>query len=423
MRVTVAGAGCVGVASAAAFAAWGHDTTCADIDRERIRSLSRGVLPFHEPGLQVLVAQGVEAGRLRFADELRSALSDADVVVVAVGDAVAVDAVADAVSTTARRRTVLAIKSTVPLGTCRALGARLAGGVTPIDVVSFPEFLREGSAVEDVLRPDRVVVGVGRDAAPARAAIEELCGPVRERIVWMDPTSAELTKYAANAMLAARISFVNEIAALCERVGADVRSVREGIAADHRIGPHMLHAGAGYGGSCLPKDVAALVEEGRRHGVELSIAAATHAVNVRQRDLLSRRLASWFDGDLNRRRIAIWGLAFKPGTDDLREAPAVHLIERLLAEGAEVRAHDPQASAAIERRFGDRVIVARDPLAAVEGADALVLVTEWPEYTAPDFDALARKMRRKLILDLRNLWVGRDLRARGFSYEGIGVPA
>lgn len=423
MRITVVGAGCVGVATAAAFATWGHDTTCADIDEERIRALSGGRVPFHEPGLGGLVARGRENGPLRFETEVGAAIRGADVVFAAVGGGAAAVVALSEVVIAAGAPALLVIKSTVAVGTGEAVARRFAAAGVRVDVASNPEFLREGSAVDDVLRPDRIVVGIGPHTDRARAILEELYRPLRDRILWMDPASAELTKVAANVMLATRISYMNEIALLCERVGADVRLVRDGIGSDPRIGPHMLNAGAGYGGSCLPADVVALVDEGRRHGVDLLIAAATHEANLRQRDLLLRKLERSFDGDLRGRKVAVWGVAFKPGTDDLREAPALDLIEALLAAGTEVSVHDPAAGKALRRRLGDRITVVDSELDAAAGADALVLVTEWPDYARPDLDVLARTMRRRFVLDGRNLWADLDLRGRGFLYEGIGVPA
>jgi UDPglucose 6-dehydrogenase len=412
MRVTVVGAGVVGLVTAAGFAAQGHHVTVVDRDAERIRTLSAGSLPVFEPGLASLVAAGVAALRLGFA----TTIGAADVVFVAVGTPVRPDGTFDAtavfeVADNVPDGIVLVIKSTVPVGTHALLRERLSG--RGIEVVSNPEFLREGSAVEDMQRPDRIVIG-GR-----RGVLAELYEGLADRILWMDPASAELTKLVANTMLAMRISFMNDIAVLCERVRADVTQVRAAVGADHRIGPHHLDAGAGYGGSCLPKDVVALVATARAHGLSLALAEATHAVNLRQAPLLLDKLARHFDHDLRGRQVAVWGVAFKPDTDDLREAPALGLIAGLVAGGAEVRVHDPAAGARLRGQPG--VAVFESEYDAATGADAMVLVTGWRQYMTPDFDRLSRLMRGRVIVDGRNLWAHADVARQGFLYEGVGV--
>ncbi len=434
MKVCVVGAGYVGLVSAASFAEMGNDVVCADVDAVKIDRLRRGELPVFEPGLQEIVDRNAEAARLSFVDDVPAAVEGASVVFVAVGtppradgaaDLSAVDRVAETVAAKASRQTVLVLKSTVPVGTNARVRRIVKGSAAAIDVVSNPEFLKEGDAVNDFLRPDRIVIGCDRDG-PGRETMRRLYHPLcldRDRILWMEPASAELAKYVANTMLAMRISFMNEIAQLCEKVGADVRQVRLGVGSDTRIGNKFLYAGPGYGGSCFSKDVQALVRSGHDHGVELEIAGATHRVNARQKGLLLRKLKHHFDGDLRGRRLAVWGLAFKPGTDDLRESPAVALIEGCLAEGASVVGHDPAAGAVARARFGDRVEVVDDAYQAAEGCDALILVTEWRQYHSPDFDRLKALLRRPLLLDGRNVWSTYGLHRQGFVYEGIGVRA
>jgi UDPglucose 6-dehydrogenase len=430
MKVAMIGAGYVGLVSGAGFAEIGHDVAVADVDTRRIGSLREGRIPIYEPGLEELVRRNAAEGRLSFTSEVAKAVSDADIVFVAVGtpsrgdggaDLGAVFAVAETVAAHARKDAVVALKSTVPVGT----NARVRRIVGPdIQVVSNPEFLKEGEAVDDFLRPDRVVVGVSEGDARARDVVERLYKPLRleaGRIFWMEPASAELTKYVANTMLAMRISFMNEIAGLCEAVGADVHDVRLGVGSDARIGPRFLYAGPGYGGSCFPKDVRALVDTAREHGLELQLAVATHLVNERQKGLMLRRLRKAFGGDLRGRRVAVWGAAFKPRTDDLRESPALTLIDGLLSEGVRVAVHDPAARDGIAARYGGSVDVIDDPYDAASGAEALVLATEWDDYRNPDFGRLAQLMARPFLLDGRNVWSGRELAAAGFTYEGIGV--
>ncbi|MDW8362826.1 MAG: UDP-glucose/GDP-mannose dehydrogenase family protein [Myxococcales bacterium] len=431
MRIGMIGTGYVGLVTGAGLAETGANVECADVDTAKIARLRAGEVPLFEPGLEPLVRRNVEAGRLSFTDDVAGAIARSDVVFVAVGtpqrfdgaaSLLAVDRVAETVARVASRRTLLVLKSTVPVGTHARVRRIVSEARAPIHVVSNPEFLKEGAAVQDFLRPDRIVLG--SHSAVALERVRALYAPFQrshERIVVMDPASAELTKYAANAMLAARISFMNEIAALCERVGADVHQVRQGVGADPRIGPKFLYAGPGYGGSCLPKDVKALVHTARELGLELELAAATDRVNERQRNVLARKLRARFEGDLRRRRIGVWGLSFKPRTDDIRESPALSLIDALLEEGAEVAAHDPAAMDNARARYGERVTLCPDAYDVARDADALVLVTEWREYQNPDFERLASLMRRRLLLDGRNVWSSYGLRAMGFEYDGIGV--
>ncbi|MFW6197884.1 MAG: UDP-glucose dehydrogenase family protein, partial [Myxococcota bacterium] len=322
------------------------------------------------------------------------------------------------------REVVLVLKSTVPIGTNARVRRIVDGAAHRIHVVSNPEFLKEGDAVNDFMRPDRIVIGCDEDDAFARDVMGRLYHPVsmdRDRIVWMSAASAELTKYVANAMLAMRISFMNEVAGLCEKVGADVHEVRYGVGSDVRIGSKFLYAGPGYGGSCFPKDVKALVHTAREHGVELDLACGTDRVNDRQKGVLFRKLKQHFDGDLRGRRIAVWGLAFKPRTDDIREAPALTLIDTAVSEGATVVAHDPEAMDNARAHFGDRVTFVDDAYEAARDAEALVLVTEWRQYQNPEFDRLEELMARPLLIDGRNVWSEYGTRELGFTYEGIGV--
>jgi UDPglucose 6-dehydrogenase len=293
-----------------------------------------------------------------------------------------------------------------------------------VHVVSNPEFLKEGDAIADFMRPDRIVIGCDQDDELAKERMRRLYAPVslnHERIVWMEPASAELTKYVANTMLAMRISFMNEIAGLCEKVGADIHEVRTGVGLDSRIGSKFLHAGPGYGGSCFPKDVTALIHASREHGVPLELGVATEHANQRQKGVLLRKLKQVFDGDLRGKKIAVWGIAFKPRTDDIRESPALTLIEGLMAEGAKVSAHDPEARANAKERFGDRIEIVEKSYDAAEGADALVLVTEWREYQNPDFERIRKLLTTPVLIDGRNIWSRYGLRKQGFNYVGIGV--
>jgi UDPglucose 6-dehydrogenase len=435
VKICVVGTGYVGLVSGAGFAECGNEVVCADIDATKIARLEKGEIPIFEPGLDALVERNVKGGRLRFSSEVRASIADAQLIFIAVGtpmgeggaaDLSAVDAVAREVKEHAGRECALICKSTVPVGTNARVRAIVEGSKHPIHVVSNPEFLKEGDAVNDFLRPDRIVVGVRDGDAWAHEAMGRLYHPLcldMDRVVWMSPESAELTKYVANTMLAMRISFMNEIAHLCEQVGADVHSVRHGVGSDARIGSKFLYAGPGYGGSCFPKDVSALIHTARDHGVTLDLAIATDAVNKRQKHLLARKLSARFaqHGGLAGKRVAVWGISFKPRTDDLRESPALTLIDDLLEAGAQVAAHDPEAARHARDLYGDRIALPADQYEATKDADALVLVTEWRQYQNPDFDRLKGLMRGRVLLDGRNIWSGYGLRAMGFDYQGIGV--
>ena len=433
MKVCVIGAGYVGLVTGTGFAETGNDVTCADMAADKIERLNRGEIPIYEPDLEPMVKRNLENGTLKFTTDVAEAVKDSEVIFVAVGtpqrsDGAAnmsmVDAVAEQVSKMVTRECVLVLKSTVPVGANARMKRIVQNAVKPIHVVSNPEFLKEGDAVNDFMRPDRVVIGCDPDDDFARDTMRRLYHPLllqNERIVWMEPPSAELTKYVANTMLAMRISFMNEIAALCEKVGADVNDVRTGVGSDGRIGPKFLYAGPGYGGSCFPKDVLALIHVAQEHGVSLELGVATDHVNQRQKGILLRKLKQQFEGDLRGKKIAIWGIAFKPRTDDLRESPALTLIDSLLAEGATVAAHDPEAAENARALFKDKITLVEQPYDAVQGADALVLVTEWRQYQNPDFARIKKAMRSLVLIDGRNIWSTYGLRKQGFAYSGIGT--
>jgi UDPglucose 6-dehydrogenase len=433
MKVCVVGTGYVGLVTGTCFADVGNHVVCADVDASKIAKLERGELPIYEPGLDGMVARNVAAGRLRFTTDLDAAVSSVEVVFVAVGtpprrdggaDLGAVDQVAQFVAGRAAPGTVLVCKSTVPVGTNARVRRIVANAPNKIHVVSNPEFLKEGAAVNDFMKPDRIVVGIEPGDEHAREVMRRLYHPVSlsgERVVWMDPASAELTKYVANTILAMRISFMNEVAMLCERVGADIHKVRMGVGSDDRIGPKFLHAGPGYGGSCFPKDVQALAHTASDHGILLELASATHRVNETHKGVLARKIKARLDGDVRGKRIALWGLAFKPGTDDVRESPALTLVDVLAADGAELVGHDPEARHTAKAVLGDKIRLVDDAYEAVRDADALALVTEWREYQSPDFQRLHSLMRRPFVVDGRNIWSDYGLRKLGFEYEGVGV--
>ncbi len=434
MRIVVVGTGYVGLVAGTGFAEFGNRVTCVDTDERKIQRLSDGQIPIYEPGLEELVRRNVAEHRLSFSTDLAGSVADTDMVFVAVGtppqadgaaDMRQVMAVAEELSRGLERDTIVVLKSTVPVGTndkIQELFDRAAK--VRVTVVSNPEFLKEGDAIQDFLRPDRVLVGA-RDEH-GRAAMRKLYAPLQlthDRLLFVDPRSAELAKYVANSMLATRISFMNEVARLCEAVGADVSAVRRGVGSDSRIGPKFLFPGAGYGGSCFPKDVHALLHLAGESGVDLSIVRATEEVNDRQKNLVFSKLQRHL-GELNGARVAVWGLAFKPRTDDVREAPALRLIEQLIAAGAEVRVHDPEARGTARTALGSlatRVIFVDHPYDATVGADALALLTEWQEYRSPDFDLLATQMRRRVLIDGRNVWAALEPHTLGFAYEGIGL--
>ena len=436
MKIAIIGTGYVGLVSGACFAEMGLDITCVDIDHRKIEALNAGRIPIYEPGLEEIVRRNVEAGRLHFTTDLAACLDRMEVVFLAVGTPPLEDGSADLrqvfeVARTfgrhIRRYTLLVTKSTVPVGTAQrireivATELKVRGEEIEFDVASNPEFLKEGAAVKDFMSPDRVVVGV--ESERARKLMARLYRPFlinNFRVMFMDIASAEMTKYAANAMLATRISFMNDIANLCDRVGADVEMVRKGIGADLRIGNKFLYPGCGYGGSCFPKDVQALARTAREHGYTMQVIEAVERVNEAQKEVLFRKVKELL-GNLYGRRIALWGLAFKPETDDIRKAPALVVIERLLEVGAEVVAYDPVAMDECRRRLtGKPVRYARNMYEAAEGADAVVLVTEWKEFRMPDWPRLRATMRGDAVIDGRNIFDKQEVLAAGFRYSGIG---
>jgi UDPglucose 6-dehydrogenase len=438
MRITIFGTGYVGLVTGTCLAEVGNDVICVDVDADKIARLERGEVPIFEPGLDALVRDNHAAGRLRFSTDAAAAIAHGRVIFIAVGtppdedgsaDLSHVLAVADTIGRTLASYAVVVNKSTVPVGTADRVRATIAdtlaarGVEVPFDVVSNPEFLKEGDAVKDCLRPDRIIIG--SDSARAVDQLRTLYAPFNrnhERIVLMDVRSAELTKYAANAMLATKISFMNEMANIAERVGADIEQVRLGIGADPRIGYHFIYPGAGYGGSCFPKDVKALEHTARSHGYDARVLAAVEGTNAVQKRKLHELLERHFDGDLAGRTIAVWGLAFKPNTDDMREAPSRTLLDQLWASGARVRAFDPEAADEVRRIYGERddLVLCEGQYDALDGADALVVVTEWKAFRSPDFDRIRAALTAAVVFDGRNIFEPRAVEAAGLAYYGIG---
>ncbi len=425
------GTGYVGLVTGTCFADSGNDVTCVDINEQKITGLRRGEMPIYEPGLQELVARNSKADRLNFSSDLAGSVKEAELVFIAVGtpqsedgsaDLSGIWAVCDSIAPHLPPSAIVVVKSTVPVGTNRRVLERLrekAGREIP--VCSNPEFLKEGCAIDDFTKPDRVVVGV---SSPAVADVmEDLYKPflrTERPFLSMGLESAEMTKYVANCLLATKISFINEMANLCEAVHADINEVRRGIGHDQRIGFQFLFPGVGYGGSCFPKDVRALIATAELHDVSPRILQAVDDVNDQQKHVLFRKLQLHF-GDLKGRRIAVWGLSFKPRTDDIREAPSLVLIDALLAAGAEVTAHDPVSNDNVARIYGDRIRLVEHHYETLDDSDALVICTEWSEFRNPDFTWLKRKLKQPLIFDGRNLWEPQSMRERGFTYEGIGL--
>jgi len=433
MRIAVVGTGYVGLVVGTCLAETGHNVVCVDVDKKKIDSLKRGVLPIYEPGLEELVLRNVEEERLTFTTDLAGAVKHALVVFIAVGTPPREDGSADlthvldvaaSICRAMEGYKVIVNKSTVPVGTARQV-CDVVAEVTheQFDIVSNPEFLKEGAAVEDFMKPDRIIIGT--DDVRVCELMKELYSPfVRtgRPIMVMDPESAELSKYAANAMLAIRISFMNEMANLCERIGADVERVRECIGADNRIGMAFLFPGVGYGGSCFPKDVRAIINFGQDSDFELTILKAAHEVNEQQKRLLVQKIANHFGDDLSGLTFAVWGLAFKPKTDDMREAPSLVIVKELLDKGATVRAYDPVAGKEANRRFGDRIELCTRSYHVLDGADALVLLTEWSEFRTPDFEQMKSLMREPVVFDGRNVFERTTMARHGFTYYAIGRP-
>ncbi|MBL9081164.1 MAG: UDP-glucose/GDP-mannose dehydrogenase family protein [Planctomycetales bacterium] len=431
MIIAVVGTGYVGLVTGTCFADSGNDVTCVDIDSAKIERLTRGEIPIYEPGLSEMVEHNVEAGRLKFTTDLNAAVGEAELVFLAVGTPPADDgsadlrnlwAVVDAMAAHLPEKAIVVTKSTVPVGTNEGIFKRLKEKTgRECEVASNPEFLKEGAALDDFTKPDRVVVGVRSKFAADR--LLELYKPflrTEKPFLVMSPESAEMTKYVANALLSTKISFINETANLCELVGADVNDVRRGIGSDSRIGTAFLFPGVGYGGSCFPKDVRALEAVGRAKGYEMRILPAVDEVNRRQKTVMLAKILKHFQEDVAGKTFAVWGLAFKPRTDDIREAPALAMIDELLARGAKIHVHDPEAMDNVRRQYGDKIAYAERPYDALLDADSLLIMTEWKEFHSPTFATVKKLLRKPVIFDGRNLYEPSTLRDAGFTYYSIG---
>lgn len=437
MKVVVVGTGYVGLVTGACLADVGMDVTCVDVNVQKIENLHKGILPIYEPGLDDIVERNVRKERLHFSTSLKQAIVGAEVAFIAVGtppgedgsaDLQYVLAVASEIGAHMANHLVVVTKSTVPVGTAEkvraALQASLAqrGNPHAFDVASNPEFLKEGAAIDDFMKPDRIVIGI--ETERARLTMEKLYKPFvlnGHPVIFMDIPSAEMTKYAANAMLATKISFMNDIANLCEIMGADVNMVRRGIGSDPRIGNKFIYPGIGYGGSCFPKDVKALIRTAREHGYDMRILQSVEDVNDDQKSVLFNKIKKHFGGNLTGKTFAMWGLSFKPNTDDMREAPSLVLIDKLIGEGARVRAYDPVAMKEAEHLVGNRVQLVNTEYEALQGADALLLVTEWSEFRSPDWKQVDAALAHKVVFDGRNIYDRKELESLGFTYYGIGI--
>jgi UDPglucose 6-dehydrogenase len=433
MKVCVIGTGYVGLVAGTCFAETGNDVLCVDIDEQKVATLKSGVPTIYEPGLEELMRRNMKENRLSFTTDLTGAVKRSLFCFIAVGtperpdgaaDLGGVLAVARAIGEAMDGYRVIVDKSTVPVGTAERVRREIAEVTShPFDVVSNPEFMKEGAAIDDFTRPDRVVIGT--DSEKAAELMRDLYGPFLRTdnpMLVMDTKSAEMTKYAANALLATKISFMNEIANLCDRVGADINAVRRGVGTDKRLGPHFLFPGVGYGGSCFPKDVKAVIYTAEEHGLEFSLLRSVDSVNDRQKHVLVHKVKAHFGADLRGRTFSVWGLSFKPRTDDMREAPSVTIIEGLLTSGANVRVHDPEALDEARRRFGDRVSYHEVNYEALDGTDALLVVTEWNEFRNPDFPRMKKLLREPVIFDGRNLYEPSEMAEHGFVYYSIGRP-
>ena len=437
MKVLIVGSGYVGLVTGTCFAEVGIDVTCIDIDKEKIEKLKKGIYPIYEPGLDPMLERNIEKGRLLFSDDLATNVVDADVVFSAVGTPPDEDGSADlqyvldvarTVGKNIKRHVLVVTKSTVPVGTAKKVRDAIQeeldkrGEKIEFDVASNPEFLKEGDAINDFMRPDRIVVGV--ESEKARDIMTRLYKPYTlngHPVIFMDVPSAEMTKYAANSMLATKISFMNDIANLCEIMGADVNMVRKGIGSDSRIGNKFIYPGIGYGGSCFPKDVKALIKTSQQNGYKLRVLQSVEDVNDDQKLVLFHKLNRYFNNDLKGKTIAMWGLSFKPNTDDMREAPALVLIKALVGAGAKVQAYDPVAMEECHRRIGDIITYCKDPNEALLDADALLLVTEWSEFRIPNFSVMKKLLRKHVIFDGRNIYDAEEVKSNGFEYFCIGV--
>ena len=436
MKIAVVGTGYVGLVTGTCLAEVGTNVTCIDIDKKKIEGLKNGVMPIYEPGLEPMVTRNYKKGKLHFSTDITSAIKDADVAFIAVGTPPGEDGSADLqyvlkvasqIGANMNSYGVVVTKSTVPVGTAKKVRAAVqeqldARGVDiDFDISSNPEFLKEGAAIDDFMKPDRIVVGV--DTAKAEETMRKLYKPFimnGHPLIFMDIPSAEMTKYAANSMLATRISFMNDIANLCEIMGADVNAVRKGIGSDPRIGSRFIYAGIGYGGSCFPKDVKALIETGKQNNYRMRILEAVEDVNESQKSVLFNKLTSSLGTDLSGKTFAMWGLSFKPNTDDMREAPSLVLIDKINAAGGKVVAYDPVAMPETKHMIGDIITYVDEPYQALDGADALLLVTEWPEFKLLDFDEVTKRLKNKLIFDGRNIYDRKEMAEMGYEYYCIG---
>jgi UDPglucose 6-dehydrogenase len=436
MKISVVGTGYVGLVTGACFAETGVDVTCVDIDKNKIEKLKKGVIPIYEPGLEDIVIRNYDKGRLHFTTELKESLEDCEAVFIAVGtppdedgsaDLKYVLGVAREVGELMNDYMVIVTKSTVPIGTSEKVKEAVAGALNKrnagisFDVASNPEFLKEGNAIDDFLKPDRIVVGT--DSPRAEKIMKRLYKPFLlngHPLLFMDIPSAEMTKYAANSMLATKISFMNDIANLCEIVGADVNMVRKGIGSDVRIGQKFIYAGVGYGGSCFPKDVKALIKTAEDNAYSLRILKSVEDVNEDQKLVLFQKIYEYFKGNLKNKTVAVWGLSFKPQTDDMREAPAIVIINKLLNEGAKVKGYDPVAMDEAKHKLGDTIEYTKDMYEAAIDADALMLVTEWPEFRIPNYKVLTKLMNQKIVFDGRNIYEPSEMQENGFIYFSIG---
>ncbi len=437
MKIAVVGTGYVGLVTGTCLAEVGTEVSCIDIDEKKIEGLKQGIMPIYEPGLEEMVLRNYKKGKLHFTTSLAEGIKDADVAFIAVGTPPDEDGSADLKYVLAVAREigrhmnsygVIVTKSTVPVGTAEKVRQAVQeeldkrGADIPYDIASNPEFLKEGAAIDDFMKPDRIVVGV--DSEKAEEVMRRLYKPFilnGHPLIFMDIPSAEMTKYAANAMLATRISFMNDIANLCEIMGADVNKVRQGIGSDPRIGSRFIYAGIGYGGSCFPKDVKALIKTARENGYRMRLLESVEDVNDDQKSVLFGKLMNYFNGDLKGKTIAMWGLSFKPNTDDMREAPSLVLIDKILAEGGKVQAYDPVATHEAQRIIGDKITYTEEPYEALNNADALMLITEWSEFKLPDYDAISVRLKNKVIFDGRNVYDRKEMQSLGFDYFCIGL--
>jgi len=436
MKISVIGTGYVGLVTGTCFAETGVNVVCVDIDERKVNMLKEGKVPIFEPGLDEMIQKNVEKGRIQFTTNLKESLENVDAIFISVGtppdedgsaDLKHVLSVAHEIGKHLNQYAVVVTKSTVPIGTAEKVRGAIKeemtkkGKVIEFDMASNPEFLKEGNAIDDFLKPDRIVIGI--DSLKAQKTMEKLYKPFllnNHPIVFMDIPSAELTKYAANAMLATKISFINDIANLCEIVGADISSVRRGIGSDPRIGNKFIYAGIGYGGSCFPKDVKALIKTASQHKHNLRILQAVEDVNDDQKLVLFKKIQNHFKENLKGKTFAMWGLSFKPNTDDMREAPSIVIIENLLNAGCKINAYDPVAMEECERKIGNAITYCTDPYATLKNADALLIITEWPEFRTPDFDTIKTELKELVIFDGRNIYEPTEIIEMGFTYYGIG---